>query len=493
MNAHQHDMTIPPSPRDPGEAMRWEEGRRRRRLLDGCWRVDLEQRLQRRIGSTRRQAWGEPSCKILPFATIARELAVLYTSPPAVRHDRVDVTPLAESMRLSGLWGLMSRVQYYTLGLREMLIRTTVSEEGRPSYRPVYPDMVIATGRRDAPDLLESVRELRLREHPETKKPVWTLDIMDVSDPDAPVYRVVECKSGLEEGADWTASYLGSDMSGDAYPYRRADGRPVLAYVLHHADRTGDRLWDPYRWMEMVEASLDLAVAANMLDHTFMQASWPQRWIVGAQPAGLETVSEDGKVGRREVVVDPSTVLLLEPMAEYAGQVQVGQWESGADVEKMATVIAEESARIAQDAGVSASDLQRLNSQRSGVSISLTNEGKRSVQRRLAGQFRDPDERLVALTAILTNRATGSAWPEGGYTVQYQELSLSPDELSARREHVLELMDRRLLSPIDAYRQLNPGVTVEQARQALAEIARTTTPAPGSTPATNRQEGTTDG
>jgi hypothetical protein len=72
----------------------------------------------------------------------------------------------------------------------------------------------------------------------------------------------------------------------------------------------------------------------------------------------------------------------------------------------------------------------------------------------------------------MINRATGSRWPEWGYSVSYQEIPLSPDERKARREDVLALLDAGLLSNVQAYRELNPGLSEEQARQDLQAIAR---------------------
>jgi hypothetical protein len=129
------------------------------------------------------------------------------------------------------------------------------------------------------------------------------------------------------------------------------------------------------------------------------------------------------------------------------------------------------SGRLATEAGIPPADVQRMGATaRSGVAISLTNEGKRAQQRRYASTFRDSDERLLRLSAILINRATGSDLPEGGYSVVYREIPLSPGELEARRKHALELHAAGLLSRVDAYIEMHPGMTADGARQALAAI-----------------------
>jgi len=444
--------------------------RMRRRLLDGTWREDLARAIRARVGTTRAEAWSDaPILESNVYASICRELSVLYAEPPTIAHPTAPpevVADLAERLRRAGLWGLMQRVQRYTLGMRECLVRIDV-ENGRPTFRPVYPDMVWGVAREDAPDQPAAIYELRRRTL--QGKTIWTVDVIDA---DGLIYENREARgTGEILGQDLTEAWHPGGRSGDAYPFRRGDGSAILPYILYHAERTGDRLWDPWTWAELVDGSISLAVKSNMLDHTFVSASWPQRYGIGVRPAGMGAV--DGR--RAEVITDPSTLLLLEREEGFDGQPVVGQFQAGGDVDKMAAVLEAEAARIAVEAGVSASDIQRLNSQRSGVSISLSNEGKRAQQRRFASHFRDADERLVATTAALLNRAAEAAgavgpYPEYGYEVAYRELALSPDELDARRRDVLERQERGLLSRVGAYMELHPGISRTTAERDLAMI-----------------------
>jgi hypothetical protein len=107
---------------------------------------------------------------------------------------------------------------------------------------------------------------------------------------------------------------------------------------------------------------------------------------------------------------------------------------------------------------------------RSGYAIALSNEGKRAAARRYAPVFRRADEQLMSTTAVLFNRATGSALPELGYQITYKDLPLSPEELQARRANVIELMGAGLLSRTRAYMELNPGMTEASAVNELARI-----------------------
>jgi hypothetical protein len=72
--------------------------------------------------------------------------------------------------------------------------------------------------------------------------------------------------------------------------------------------------------------------------------------------------------------------------------------------------------------------------------------------------------------AILLNRATGTQYAEGGYSVQYRSIPLSGSELDARRKHALELLDAGLMTRVEALRLFDDSLTEQDAAAMLAEI-----------------------
>ena len=477
----------PPTPASHEEASRWQETRRRRRMLEGTWRDDLERRLQEHLGSVRRDAWGPLSLALNPFRNICTELAVLYDQSPTVLHDRVVNPGIARAMEVAGLWQMMQRVQVYTLGLNEAFVRPHVDAAGRFSFRMVTPDFVRAYAKMDDPTNPVALLEYRLRRLPPAapgapSELAWTVDRFDIADPESPVYAIHAVDSDGRLGEDLSAAYLGGDFSGDAYPFRRTSGRPFLPYQIYHATGGGQHLFHPYDGQELVEASLDLSVLHQMVVHTFRDASWPQRYVVNVQPAGVSIVETTGGA-RSEVITDPASLIQFEsiPDSEGQGQPMIGQFSAGGDPGKMEETLSNMAARVASDAGVPPSDVQRLGgTARSGAAISLTNEGKRKAQRKYASVFRASDERLVGICAAMYNRATGARdgarYIEGGYRVLYHELPLSPDERKARREDVLAMLEAGLVSRVGAYMELHPGVTAAQATRAIGEIDAPPTP-----------------
>jgi len=465
--------------------------------MEGTWQRLLEDRLQAQLGSTRRQAWGIPDLSANPFRVIAYELSSLYLDAPDVHHHAAETaaqrnggTSSAEALiggdgliAKSGLWSQMPRVQAMTIALREMWLRIDVVD-GRLTYRPVSPDMIVAEADPQRPTIPLAVAEIRLRNI--DGEAVWAWDVLDIRDPAFPRYEVRKVNEAGGFGEDVTMKVLGvndakknaadPEWSGANYPYRRtSNDAPILPGVLYHASQYGDRIFDPYYGVELYEGSLSLSVYYSFLAHCLRDASFPQRYAIGVRVAGTEMTDGLTRGARVEVVTDPTTILMLDAATE--SQPTVGQFQAGADVATLEQTISAIAHRLATDAGLSQTDIQRTSgSAKSGYAISLSNEGKRQAQRRYVVQFRGTDEELVAKSAILYNRSTGSSFPEGGYSVLYREVPLSPEELDARRTHAMEMLEAGLMDRVEALRLFgNLSEPDAIAKLALIETMKATT------------------
>lgn len=462
MSTEYGDPTIVPTPSEMETQRRWGHSRLVRRMLDGAWQIDLEDRIAEEVGRERSSAWGIAKTTCMPLASICRETAALYiTEPEVYSQDAPIYGVLDTAIRASGLWARMPRYQAMVIGLRECAMRISVSPAGVVQYRPVFPDLCTAESDPDAPDVPTSIKELRWR-----SGHGWCWDCLDVSDPAAPEYRI-ETFTRYE---DVTAAVLGQSYSGDAYPYRRADGTPILPYVLHHAESLGDRLWNWRGNWETVQACLDLGVNFTFLGHVLRDASFPQRYTLDCGFVGAGTIESPDGTSRMEVIADPAVIMRAESTQE-GRQPIISQFQPSADPAMLEGVISALANRIAIDAGLPPADIQRMGgTAKSGYAIALSNEGKRTAAKRYAPIFKPVDERMIETTAVLMNRATGSNLPEFGYQVRYRDLPLSPEELAARRANVIELRNAGLISRVKAYQELNPGITEATARQELARI-----------------------
>lgn len=490
----------PPAPGNPDEARRVEHTRHCYAMMEGRWLPLLESRLEQQLGSVRRAAWGTGDITQCILRTTSIELATLYDAEPDVRHSQIAPSPNLDrligstgSIARSGLWAQMARFQALTIALREMWLRVEVVD-GRLIYRPVPPHMTIAEADPARPTVPTMFGELRLRYI--DRKHVWTFDIWDIRDPQNPSYRVVEALDGWQFGRDFTQMLHGATYVGADYPaaWRRANGTPIIPAQLYHASNYGDRLFDPFANVQLYEATLNIGVLMTYVQHCIRDASFPQRYAVGVRVAGTESVDGGTRSSRTEVTTDPTTILMLDPIGETS-QPMIGQFQAGSDVAKLEEVVNAIVHRTATDAGLAPSELQRTSgSARSGYAISLSQEGKRVAQRRYVMQFRAADEALVGLSAILFNRWAESNteptnYPEGGYSVLYREIPLSPDEMTARRTHVLEMLAAGLMSQVDALRFF--GSLSEQ--DAVAQLAQVKAMRAAEAPPATLEEGAKTG
>jgi len=453
----QLTAALPPPPKDTEEVQRVEHTRLRRRLLYSCYETDLDAMIRRAVGNVRSDAWKPLDLTANPYLSIWQQTAVLYDSAPAVAGSEA----VAAAMVEAGAWSLMQRVQRDTLGLREMLVRVAVDEGGTVTIRPVFPDMVqveVAPG--------DPSRPVKVKEWLRDPELGWVRHVYDIGNSAAPYYAAFTAS-----GEDVSEQVLGQSFSGDAYPFRLANGTPILPWVVYHAAQTAT-VFDPYTMREVVEGSLMLGVYLTFFGHVLRDSSWPQRYVIGARVLGADVVDGQGNVlaGRREVVTDPATLLELELDPTYTGQPLVGQWSASADPAKMLEAISMYERRVLTLAGIQAPEVTRQDADiRSGYSLAVSREQVRTLQRVYEPQFRRGDLQTIAIVATLLNRATGTAYPESpaDYRITYTGLPKSSAERLGELAEIKARTEAGLLGPISAYIELNPGTPYPEAFSAV--------------------------
>ena len=269
---------IPPHPlqQDPANQRRVEHTALRKRMLTGMWLQDLIDAIGDHIPQSRQAAWGVPDMSSNIFKAATSALCGLYSEPPLIG---VNETKVGQSDGLigrsglinrGGLWSLMQRVQFFTLGLRETFLRVDITDDGSGLlYRIVTPEMVEASASAGDPSRPHTIKETRLRFCECGKKYEWTVDCLSIQDMSNPKYEIYTINQNGERGEDVTEKYLGSMMSGESYPYRDSKGVPFLPYSLYHAEIHGD-LFDPFNGREVVEGALHASVLYTYFLHLAM-------------------------------------------------------------------------------------------------------------------------------------------------------------------------------------------------------------------------------
>lgn len=421
----------------------------RLRMLTGRWGPDLERALEAHIPAARRATWGQGNRSRNPYRTLCSQVGgALYHSPPQLRGDAGPI----EALDAAGYWQHMLTQSTYLVGLRELFIRQDVVD-GRIIARPVDPSLLVLRGSAAEPDVPLYVAEAQVRTRRGER--TWCWEEIDIRDPQRPSHRVLS----PDKREDWTAELLPGITE---YQYQDDEG-VFLPGVLYHAERTG-QMWDAWYGSEVVYGSLDAAVLSTFWMHGFKSASFSTVLLMNGTLPGAE---EDGE--RRTIYVEPGSFIECSS-SEEGVQPQALQLQAGFDALKAIEAIGSFVAAFAAYAGVSEADILRTGGDaRSGLSLAISRDGLRQAQARHAPQLRRGDLAAVRLASRLLNRATGTRHATTGYAIEYPSLPMSSDELRARREELEAMQRMGLLSPVDAYLRLHPGVTRDQA---IAELQR---------------------
>lgn len=472
-----HNLTDPrvqqkrPTLPDPSDEPRREHSRLRRRILEGWWRQDLDERIGQFFPAATVERLGYRDQTRNPFKSLVDQLAQLYSKPPTVEHAGLDESRLSDleaKFRAAELWAVAGRNQRQVVGMRESLIRVAWAGDGL-QFRVVPPDMVWASAHPDHPADPSVVVEARIRtlDRGGKKEARWTWDVLDIRD--EPSFRVL-LPDGPDpsKGQDITAQVLGAEFSGDAYPYMLNGTEPAMPYVLYHADGGGSALWDPYTGKEQIESTLTVSTLWTLWNYCVRDASSPIRGLVNGEIRGVSTSQGSNAGTRREVPHDPTTMVMIDQTGP--GPVQAMQWAAGCDPERLQLAIDAYEQRALISSGISPADIQQSGAAQSGYAISLKRSFIRERQAAMVPQMEAGDRRVLALAASLCNAAEGTAYPESGYNLRYQQIDLSPDERAARVAEARSGIEMGTRSIVDVVIAENPGFTRDEALSWLERI-----------------------
>lgn len=450
--------------------------------MQGTWEQDLEDELYRHLPADRREAWGVADMSSNALEQVSRQLAMLYYETPQVTHDEDigDLVGREGFITGSGLWPLMQKVQQYTIAMRECCVRIDVVPhvQGGKSrftgiiYRVITPDFVYAEAHPDSPDTMVYFQEYRLRYNEYKEEYEWVCDVLDIRDEANPKFAMIAVNNDGSLGSDVSDVYMGHPAHvGSSYPYRKGDGTPFIPVQMYRAEKTGS-LWNAYDSSQLVYGTLTSAVLFSFYLHLVRDACWSQKYVAGLQLAGQSAVDQDMPARRATITTDPSSILVFTSDPDITTQPIIGSFEPSADPQKLLESIAKYEYRVATASGISSEVLRQSGDPRSGYALSISRDGQREAQKKFAPIFRANDEELISKTACLCNRFLGTNLPEEGYRVQYSQLNLSPEEMKAVREDVIQKLNAGLISPVDAIMQLNPDLDDIEARKELIRIRK---------------------
>jgi len=458
-------MYIPPyvKPECADDIERWDEQGTMYRILTCDHIEDLREEIRATFAAeVADQLEINPDTSRNPMRLLATEMNILYSDAPTVTTTtNTDLSKIVTPYT----WPIAMYRQRVVVVIRECLTRLDYDKDHQNiRYRVVPPHLTLVTAHNDDPSKPVRVEELRTKSVPMQgqmgtyieDKLCW--EVWDISDETNPVFRIEMID---DQGARLDITDKLYD-SAQGYPYIDTSGKPVLPYILHHA-QLRDALWNYREALELKYGTLRTAALWSHWCDGFVSAAHPQRVAIDMDtPAGVR--KEVNGVSVATIPVDRTSILRLRSMSDTRpGTIT----EFSAALEPLAGVQAlrEYEQGLALYAGLSPSDLQVTTGQ-SGYAIVLSREGKRASQKQQVPAARHGDQEMLAIAArILNSRIKGQNLPESpaDYHILYSDIGMDVTEKKAKAEIVKMKLDMGLISEPEALMMLDTNLDEEAA------------------------------
>ncbi len=464
-----------PMPSDPADRRRWEEQSRRLAMQEGEHRPYVSARMMEFFApETIQRVYSGLDLSSNAFKLANEKKAILYDEAPTVAFDGSAAD--RQALDLDRLWAQSQWRHLVTNACNSSIVRLDWSKEHEREtgtgirYTTVTPDTIVAKAHRSRPDVPVRVEHLMSREDPFTGDAAYVWEIWDVSNPEFPFFGIL---SG-DRRRNWTSRFLpelalqgyydGEDQVAAYYPYYDRAARPILPYVLHNL-RVGHRLWDPTSRIEIVEGTLTAACLRSWYVSGLRDLAHPQRYGVDVEIPSAVPMRGATEVDR--VTLDQSAILMFRSKGTSP---QVSQLDPAMDPAVALDSIERYNAALLEGDGLG---IEPTNTSRmSGYAIVVSRDSLRRVQRQQSPAARIGDRQILSTAARLLNSYSGTALPEDprAYSIGYQGVEPSLEEIRSRIERVTALRGARLMTRVDALLTVNPSLTEDDARRKLAEI-----------------------
>lgn len=391
-----------------------EEAAIRVRLLDGTAWDDIYKRCKDELGPRATKGMGPIDITGNPLDDYCSRVGRAYSVPVfayglapelAVLIGDASAKTLVDKWATKGghplptsLQDCAAKVCRYRLGCnRAGTVLGWDEQVNRPTVAPVTPDLLEVEYRSDSPLSPTVIRWARERIVDGQTMTLW--DVSDLTDPEAPTYRVLD-----SDGTDYTDQVLGEDWT---WPeeWRYADNRP-----FHRVFISGD--WgNVYGGIRRVEGSLRVAVGLSYWWANMRDAGHPQRHVEGLHLVGQDSDTDQGDAG---VDASPtSTLVWTRDDAAIPGQ----HWQDGPgfDPEVFGRALWSYEQRL-----TSQLDIPVAFEQTGGEP---TETERQAVEEAIQGTYtwcRIHDSVVLRRLAAMCNRRLKTTFPESGYGTLYR-------------------------------------------------------------------------
>lgn len=488
---NHHALTRPQMPTAKDQARSIHQ-KTRLDIMTDDWDEALKDWVQESISEERLKNWGILDTSANPLADMSRQLSTpgLYGARPETRHSEPEAVAILigqdQNLDKAGFWTKSQNVQFLTIGMGDFVIRLDAPESvGHLTERPVAPHNVYAVGPQNQPDVPHILWELRVRWWAEQKKHLYTWDVFDISDPKNPEYKVCEANIDGSCGADISNVFLNGDFTGDAYPFRYADGSPFIPYVFYRAVDTG-LMWNQFQKRGVHRGTLNAAMYWSYAAYCAQACTGNFVIVAGLSPiSGAKVLRDDfasdggsqsfhdGTEGILGLEITPGSIAYHSHDGS-GNQPFVKEIGAGVNLPEVSAFANEYEMKLAVRFGLNPSDVTRQSANpTSGAALFISNSGRRTFANQVRPLFRRADMESLRKSAALLNLSTFDDTgdiPETGYSITYAPIPRSPQEDKERRDSLTWQVDEGYISKVGGYMRLHQGATVDDARKALVEI-----------------------
>lgn len=466
----------PPSPPDVETAERWKSQATMMILVTENYGSDpsdvVTAWMQQQLGAAAEMV-GPPDVSANTLLSAATQLSTpgLYgLGEPSVAHLDPNSSGLLHWIGAAGLWTKMQAAQKMVFGVGDWVLAFEV--EGRNLViRPAYPHRLwTRTDTVDASRLLE-LHELRYcSTMPDSDEYAWLWFCWRIDG--------IPCQWVM--GADGLPcsnlhllagdNYAPVDgLSGDAYPYRYADGTPFIPFQFY-SDSDSGSLWNLSGRRGARVGALNAIVLSTYALRAAISAAVPPMVAINLQkPAGnqrgLMVGTQQGDPASSDSIpVTPGSILFLQETPDAKSSPSVSLLQGGSNLQALQVYVDGYAQGQLGRLGLAGDQVQRNTSNpTSAGALAITQSAKRMVAAMVAPFFRRCDLAALKKLSALARLAGVGDWPEDGWSISYQQIPLSPEEEAAQRDQETHDKGLGLVSTVDLWLRRHPGQSREEA------------------------------
>lgn len=471
-------QSIPPPPGAPDEetAARWKSQATMLILLTEDYGDDpndvVNGWMQQHLGVAADMV-GPPDVSANTLLDAATQLSTpgLYgLGAPMVEHLDPSVSGLLAWASEGGYWTKMQVVQKNVFGVGNWVLALDV-DDGQLVIRNAFPHRIwTRTDTVNASKLLE-LRELRYcRVEPGSSAYAWYWFCFKIDG--EPSQFVLDAEgnycSNLHLLTDGGYAPI-EGLTGDAYPYRYANGKPFIPYQFYSESDTGT-LWNLSGRRGARVGALNSIVLSTYTLRAAVSAAVPPIMAINLQKPsgnqrGLMMGTQNGDPSASDSIpVTPGSILFLQESPDSKASPSVTQLQGGNNLQALSHFSDGYTQGQLARLGLAGDQVQRNSSNpTSAGALAITQSAKRMVAAMVAPFFRKCDLEAIKKMAALARLAGIGDWPEVGYSISYQQIPLSPDEEQAQRDQEDHDKGLGLISTVDLWLRRHPGQSREEA------------------------------